>query len=156
MGRAIRPAGAAAGFDRAQDGRLLAALPLVRRRVAAVLPVGDLPINCWSPNGELLLDAAAGPEVLDCLLAGLGRLPWPLLWLQTVPFDAPRWQALRAAAQRHGWRIAARPHYTIGQIELASGFEKYAAGWSKNHRRNVLEGSPPVGAGGARAAVALR
>jgi CelD/BcsL family acetyltransferase involved in cellulose biosynthesis len=122
----------------ARDGEFLAVLPLAARRVRRFLSAGDLPINCWSPNGELLLDG--GPqqgEVLETMLGGLRGMPWPLLWLDTIPYLEPRWQAFLAAAQRCGFRAQVRPRYRIGQVELDADGVRYDACWSKNHRRNL-------------------
>jgi len=122
----------------ARDGEFLAVLPLAGRRVHRFLPVGDLPIDCWSPSGELLLDD--GPEqadVLDVLMGGLCGTPWPLLWLDTIPYLEPRWQAFLAAALRRGLPTQVRPRYRIGQVELDVGAAGYEARWSKNHRRNL-------------------
>ncbi|MEN6452062.1 MAG: GNAT family N-acetyltransferase [Thermoguttaceae bacterium] len=45
------------------DGRLVAALPLVRRRLGHVLTVAAMPCNEWSASGELLLDAGIAANV---------------------------------------------------------------------------------------------
>jgi hypothetical protein len=117
---------------------MLAALPLCARRVGRVLSVGDVTLNYWSPNGDLLVDPQADvARVLAVLLDGLGRLPWPLLWFDCVPFDWPHWQALLVGAERAGWRQMVRPRYRVGQVDMGSGFDAYSAGWSKSHRRNL-------------------
>src|SRR5688572_12426580 len=59
-------------------GRLVAALPLVSNRLVGIIPVGALPVNCWSGAGDLLLDEDCDrQEVLGCLVDGIRRLPWP-------------------------------------------------------------------------------
>ena len=78
-----------------QGGELVAALPLVGRRVHGVLPAGDLTWNDWSPNGELLVDPSADRQaVLDVLVDGLERTGWPLLWFDFVPLEFPQWESL--------------------------------------------------------------
>jgi CelD/BcsL family acetyltransferase involved in cellulose biosynthesis len=122
----------------ARDGEFLAMLPLAGRRVRRFLRVGDLPINCWSPSGELLLDD--GPEqaeTLDLLIDGLRGVPWPLVWFDTIPYREPRWQAFLAAAARGGCMTQVCPRYRIGQVELQAGPGGHEARWSKNHRRNL-------------------
>jgi len=134
-----------------EDGELAAALPLVGRRERGLLPVGDLTWNYWSPNGELLLDPACDVEsVSEVLAAAIGRLPWPLLWLELVPFETFHWQALiRALAAR---RLTTELHarYRIGRVDIRGDFEGYFAQRPKSHRRAVgkalrrLEKSGPV------------
>ena len=134
-----------------QDQEFLAILPLVQRKARRLIRVGDLTINSWSPNGDLLLDQQADvPRALDLLVAGLTTLPWSLLWLAMVPLESRRWQAFRAALDRRGLPHDARVRYGIGQVDLSGGLERCTAGWSKNHRRNLrkdqrrLEESGPV------------
>jgi CelD/BcsL family acetyltransferase involved in cellulose biosynthesis len=121
-----------------RDGEFLALLPLVERKARRLIRVGDVTINSWSPNGDLLLDPQPDvSQALDLLVDGLTRLPWSLLWLAMVPLEAPRWQAFRAALVRHGLPQETQVRYSIGQIDLSGGWEHCTAGWSKNHRRNL-------------------
>lgn len=120
------------------EGRMVAALPLVGHRRRGVLPVGDLTWNYWSPNGELLLDPAADTEaVLDVLAGAIARLPWPLLWLELTPFATGRWQALLDALRRRGLAVHVQPRYEIGQVELAGCFANYEATRSRDLRRSL-------------------
>ena len=120
------------------DGRLAAALPLVGRRAKGVLPVGDLTSNYWSASGELLLDPAADADaILDLLADALQDAPWPLLWLDLVPLETPRWQALTRALVRRGLGVAPHVRYRIGQVEMGSDFAALEAGLSKNLRRTL-------------------
>lgn len=120
------------------QGRMVAGLPLCQRRAARVLPVADVTLNYWSPNGDLLVDPQADVDAaMGVLVDGLARLPWPLLWFDCVPFDWPNWKALVAAADRAGWTHMVRPRYCVGQVDLTAGFEECEARWSKNHRRNL-------------------
>ena len=134
-----------------KDGELLAALPLAGRRAKGVLPVGDLTLNYWSPNGELLLDPGADVRaVLDVLAGGLERLPWPLLWLELVPIETPRWQSLIRTLAGRGLSSDVHLRYRIGQVEIRGSFEDYFAQRSKSHRHGVrkslrrLERAGPV------------
>jgi CelD/BcsL family acetyltransferase involved in cellulose biosynthesis len=126
------------GFLVWDDARLVAALPLVARRAKGVLPVGDLPSNYWSASGELLLDPAADADaVLDLLGDALQEAPWPLLWLDLVPLETPRWRALSRAIARRGLGVAPHVRYRIGQVELGDNFAAFEAGLSKNLRRSL-------------------
>jgi CelD/BcsL family acetyltransferase involved in cellulose biosynthesis len=134
-----------------QEGKLVAALPLVSQRRRRLLTVGDLTWNCWSPNGELLLDPAVDADrVLDRLTEALEQLPWPLLWLDLVPYASVRWQSLLKAFHRRGWMTDVHPRYQIGQVDLGDSFADYEASRSSNLRRSVrkdlqrLERAGPV------------
>ena len=121
-----------------QDGQLAAALPLVGQRVKRVLPVGGLPSNAWSTSGDLLLDTACDCDaVLDRLVAGLGRLAWPLYWFDHVDYTSPRWKAFLAAMERAGWTHALEPQEQVGLVDLDQQWTAYEASWSGNHRRHM-------------------
>lgn len=134
-----------------EDGdRLRAALPLVRRRQHRLIPVADLTLNTWSPNGELLLDPACDvATVLDRLVEGLLDLPWPLVWLPMVPYQRDAWQQLIAAARRRGFAVREQPRYEIGRVAIDGDFAAYQASWSKNHRHQVLKAERRLEAAGA-------
>ena len=78
------------------EGRLVAALPLVRRKIAGLFDAGTMPCNEWSASGDLLLDPFF-PSVLDAMAGAIRDVPWPLLWLDEAVLEAPRWRALQAA-----------------------------------------------------------
>ena len=125
--------------EKGQD--FAAAVPLVRRRTYRTLPVGDLTWNCWSPNGELLLDPDAdAPAVLDVLASGLEKTPWPLLWFDLVPFETPRWQSLIQALASRGLATDVHPRYCIGQVEIRGRFDAYFAQRPKAQRQSVGKG----------------
>ena len=95
-----------------RSDRMVAALPLAGRRSGGLLPVADLTANYWSPNGELLLDESDdAPAALDLLAAALDDLPWPLVWLDLVPVEAPRWRMLAAALARRGLAVDLHRRY---------------------------------------------
>ena len=106
-------------------------------RVRGVLRAADVISNTWSPNGELLLDEQGdASQSLDLLVAGLGKLPWALLWFAMLPLEASRWQAFRRL-DRRGRRIPAGVLLLDRARGLSGGWEQCTAGWSKNHRRNL-------------------
>ena len=72
------------------DRQFVAALPFVGQRLKQLLPVGSLPANSWAWAGDLLIDRAANADrIAATLAAAIARLPWPLVWLDGVPLDAP-------------------------------------------------------------------
>ena len=134
-----------------QDGRLVGAMPLAGRRERRIVPVGDLTGNCWSPNGEFLIDPSADvPAVVELLTGALDELPWPLVWLEMVPIETDRWQAVLRELVDRGFVVDVHPRYRIGQVDLAGSFDEYQASRSKNLRRSVrkdlrrLEADGPV------------
>jgi len=120
------------------EGRLLAALPLVETVKAGFLRVAALPGNCWSSSGDLLLDAEADAESpVSLLVDGLKRLPWPLVWLDEVEIDSARWQAFCSALSRAGRIREQHAQYCGGLIDIDHDWEGYQASWSQNHRHAV-------------------
>ena len=132
----------AAGVVRAlavrQDGQLVAALPLVGGRVKRLVRVGRLPSNYWAWAGDLLLDpsADAGP-VLETLATGIGRLPWPLLWLDAGPLQSPRWMQFVEALAAVGLASSSQQRFCIGQVEIDHDWPGYQARLSANHRHHM-------------------
>ena len=103
-----------------EDGRFVAALPLISRRLAGVLPVGTLPCNPWSPCGELLLDPAADTDAaLDAILAAAGDASWQWLWLNDTVIHSPRWRAFVKACDRANAARATHERYHVARIEIA-------------------------------------
>ena len=147
------------------EGRLVAALPLVRRRIAGLLDAGAMPCNEWSASGDLLLDSSLGergqapfanggggtmlawssrqtvpvpfPAVLDALAAAIREMPWPLVWLDEAVLDAPRWRALQAALLRAGMTVAEHPRWQVGRVEIDHDWPAYKARWSRKHRQKM-------------------
>jgi len=121
-----------------QSGRMVATLPLVTRRLTGPIKVGALPCNCWVAGGALLLDPTAdAAAALDCLVSAIPGLPWPLLWLDQVPFDDATWQAFRAAIGRAGLAATTREHYQIGQVKIGDDWQKFLANMKGDHRRKI-------------------
>lgn len=121
-----------------QGNRLVGALPLVQRRLGRVIPIGDLSLNPWSPNGELLLDVEADrTAVLQRIAEAICEGPWPLAWFEMVPCHSPRWTGLAEALARRDAIIDIRPGYEIGRVSLQQPFETYMAARPKNLRRSI-------------------
>jgi CelD/BcsL family acetyltransferase involved in cellulose biosynthesis len=120
-----------------QDGRLVAALPLIERRLKGVFKVLALPTNHWATNGNLLLDPTVDTaRVLDALVAALGDGTQPILWFDRVSYDEPHWLAFQAAVRRADGLVGRREAYLTAQIEVGDDFDKYEAGLAASHRRN--------------------
>ncbi len=121
-----------------QDGRLLAALPLIAKRLRGVMTVGMMPSNEWTPAADLLLDRQVDVNAtLDLLVSGVPQLPWSLLWLDACLIDQPRWLSWRAACERAGLSIVEQERFRIPRTEIETEWESYRQSWSRNHRRNM-------------------
>jgi CelD/BcsL family acetyltransferase involved in cellulose biosynthesis len=120
-----------------EDGRLVAALPLVSQHVKRFLTVGALPQNEWTSGGDLLVDPQADvPRVLDCLVDEFSRTPWPLVWLDGVAFEERRWCELQAALSRRRITTSLEPTDRVGQIEQAADWAAFESRLDGDFRRS--------------------
>jgi CelD/BcsL family acetyltransferase involved in cellulose biosynthesis len=120
-----------------QDGRMVAAMPLVDR-AAWGTRIGALPGNDWSPAGDLLLDPAAGVEhACDTLVEAIAVCGWPAVALDAVVGSAPRWQAFFAALERKGTVFARRQRFRINVARPGRDWNAYFASRSRSHRRRL-------------------
>lgn len=118
--------------------QLVAALPLVGGRWKKLLPVGQLPSNAWAWAGDLLVDPAADWEqISQSVIAGIRRLPWPLLRLDGAALDSSRWQLLIDCLRDAGLLVAVDESFAVGQIEIDHDWTAYQASWPGNHRRQM-------------------
>jgi len=120
------------------QGQLVAAIPLVGRRIHRLLNVGSMPCNDWSPGGELLIDSSADVvTATDVLVRGITAQHWPLLWWECVNPELRAWQWLLHAFERVGLRCHWGERYRVGRINSTDSWEEHQQRWSKNHRRNM-------------------
>jgi CelD/BcsL family acetyltransferase involved in cellulose biosynthesis len=120
------------------QGQWVAALPLVRRRVGRVIDAWTMPLNEWSPSGDLLWDPTARPDAaLEVLVAGMCGLPRQVFWLEDVALDSPRWKAFMDAVARAELATHFQEQFEIGRIEIDHDWEAYKAGWSRRHRQQM-------------------
>lgn len=120
------------------DGeRLVASLPLVGRRMKHIVRVGMLPHNEWTSGGELLVDPQADvAAALDCLCEGIADMPWPLLWLDEIPLDAPNWLAFRAALERARMSFETTRMASTAQVAIGHDWASYESTRDGDHRRS--------------------
>lgn len=120
------------------SGELVAALPLVGTRLRGVIPAAALPVNSFASGGDLLLDPSCDRAcVLACLMEGLHRLSWPVLWIDTIELEEARWKAFAAACRQAGLPIQTRRQFDVGLIDVGSDWQAYKSRWSKNHRKDM-------------------
>jgi len=122
------------------QGQWVAGLPLVEGLRCGWLRSGRLPVNEWSTNGDLLIDPRADQQVVgDQLAAGLRGLAWPLVWLDEVPVNAPRWRVLLKACDRAGVSHDYRPRWQVPVIPVGDDWEACRRRWSKRHRNKMTK-----------------
>lgn len=115
--------------------RVLALLPLMRSGTGRWHALGHL----YTSRFTLLLDAAASPDVVDCLVAGLVRLPLASLRLHPVAEDDDNLARLRQALESSGMSCHHyfRFHNWVHRVDGES-FDAYMA--SRPSRvRNTIE-----------------
>jgi CelD/BcsL family acetyltransferase involved in cellulose biosynthesis len=119
-----------------EDGRWVAALPLISRRLTGLLPVGTLPCNPWSPCGELLLDPAADTaSALDAILSSAGDASWQWLWLNDTVLHSSRWRMFVQACDRANAACATHDRYNVARIEIGSDWDYFQKNLSRAHRQ---------------------
>lgn len=121
-----------------QGNRLVGALPIVGRKLRRTIPVGDVPLNQWSANGDLLIDEEADASTVAlCLAEAMCDLPWPLLWFQMVPWQASKWTILAEQLAGLGAQVDTSTGFDIARTSLDRPFDAYLADRPKNLRRSV-------------------
>jgi len=128
-----------------QGNQLVAALPIVARRLRHIVPVGDVPLNQWSANGDLLIDAETDIGAVTSLLAeAMCHLPWPLLWFQMVPWQSTPWTCLAAKLAERGAQVDTSTGFEVARTSLQDPFEDYLAARPKNLRRSLRKDSKRI------------
>ncbi len=142
------------------EGRLAAALPLIRSRKKGSDPfcrngpkgashkrglypfvrAAAMPCNEWVDSGDLLLDADdAADEALRALATGIRETDVPLLWLDAVTLDAARWRRFQQALLRGGMTVAGHRRWLVGRVEIDHDWPAYKARWSRKHRQKMAQ-----------------
>ena len=125
-------------FTVRENGRLLAALPIVETRRFLKLAVVGLPINEWSLPGTLLLDAEADPQpILLTLLDELSRSGFWLVRLDQIDVDSPDWAEFLAGVKKKRMPHETVSQYKMGTVDTRADFETLIAGRSKNLRSTL-------------------
>jgi CelD/BcsL family acetyltransferase involved in cellulose biosynthesis len=120
------------------NGRFIAALPVICRKIARVFRGAAFPCNEWSSSGDLLLDPDFdGEQTLDMLLSALAELPVSLLWLDEVLPETNRWKVFFEGLNRQGLKTLLRPRITVGRVEIGGDWRAYQASWSGKHRQKM-------------------
>jgi CelD/BcsL family acetyltransferase involved in cellulose biosynthesis len=121
-----------------QDGRWVAALPMLRRKIGRIIPAGALPCNEWSSSGDFLADISADAHrVMAVFLDALAECNWPLLWLDEAILETARWRVfMQAVADRRLKRVV-RPRWQVGRVRIEGDWQACQARWSRKHRQHT-------------------
>ncbi len=133
------PRGATTALALCRGDAMQAALPLISSRLGGVLPEAALTGNEWSPCGELLVDAEAGDDVYDALIAACGRLPAAWLWCGAVGVDQPQWRGWAEACRRAGAEPVVQTRYEVGRTPIGDDFEAFLHSLSRSHRQAMTK-----------------
>jgi CelD/BcsL family acetyltransferase involved in cellulose biosynthesis len=121
-----------------QDGRFVAALPLIGGRIKRIMTVGKFPSSNWSWAGDLLFDPAGDTSaVIDVLLTGIKGLRWPLVWIDQAPYDANHWRQFIAAARSRGFQVHTHESYRVAVIDIDHDWAGYERRLTRNLRRQI-------------------
>ena len=71
------------------------------------------------------------------LLAAVGELPWPLLWLNEAVPESPRWQSLLRACNRAGIDAAWHQRFRVGRVAIGRDWDAYLKQLPKTHRQTI-------------------
>lgn len=119
-----------------QQGRPVAALPLVGKRFLSVVNAAKLPCNMWAASGDLLIDHEADVEsALEMIIGGLAELPWGVFVFEQISFEQPGWQAFLAALRQAGWYNGILEQHRVGQVEISGDWKAYEATRKSRHRQ---------------------
>lgn len=119
-----------------ENGRWVAALPLISHRLAGMLSAGVLPCNPWSSSGELLLDPTAdAASALDAILDAAANVSWQWLWLNETVVHASRWREFVNACHRADAASASHERYQVAQIEINRDWDSFLKNLSRTHRQ---------------------
>jgi len=122
-----------------EEGRWLAALPLVERRMAGVLRAGALPCNAWPSGATLLWDVAAtrDPSVGEAVAAAVARLPWPLVLLEAAMPCRASWQALCRGLTAADMPCDLRTRWLAGRLPVRQDWPAALRRLSRKHSRRI-------------------
>ncbi len=130
------------------QGRFLAALPLVETRKSKIISTGMNPSNAWSMCGQLLVDSQEDAKsIVDTLISGFRKLPFSILWLDFIRFDAPEWLLFRESLENRNIPSQWLPRYPTAVLQMSGSFEDAISTWNKKKvheiRRRFKKYYPP-------------
>jgi CelD/BcsL family acetyltransferase involved in cellulose biosynthesis len=123
-----------------QNELLVAVIPLVRRRGRkGVVPFEyvELLTNSYGQNHNELLGFPLHMEAARQLLRSVGKKPWDLLAMTSVPDDAECFRLLHEAAREAGLSAYVEVGVASPYLPLPGSWEEYLASGSSNFRSDM-------------------
>ena len=142
-----------------ENGRWLAALPLVSRRLAKILSAGSLTGNPWLPCGDLLLDPLADTDgVLSALAFRRRRFAVAACCGSTMRSSMRRVGGrLATVCRKEGIPIVEHARFQVAKIEIADNWDAFTKNLSRSHRQgNAQSRAAIAGIGRFAAGNAIR
>ncbi len=137
IGRFEKPDDFVAVVVRDEDRQLIAALPLVIRRLG-ILRFAAMPNNPWLTCGELLIDPRVdSAHVSRQLVLGLQGAGVDLIWFDRIEIESERWRTLCRQLEQLGQHSRTRRQFHVGMIDIDGDFDSYIARVSKGHRKKM-------------------
>ncbi len=122
-----------------ENGRLVAALPMVKKRLRKILPSMERLQNEWAPGCEWMIDPACDNEaVADLVIKTVeSRFPRQPLVFRAIESSARHWRTFLDAAQRAGYRPDVKTKFNAAWIQTEQTWEDYQKTLKKNHRSKM-------------------
>jgi len=119
------------------EGRLLAALPLISRRCWP-LAQWQTPGNEWTTSGELLVDQVAdGPLLCELILRGLRSQRPGIVAIDGAITTSQTLQDLLLAIGSRGMTHVVRERFQVPLADVDGNWPRYLCSRSRNHRRQL-------------------
>jgi CelD/BcsL family acetyltransferase involved in cellulose biosynthesis len=121
-----------------QDGRWVAALPMVHVKAKRCLSVGALAGDDRAVAGDLLLDVNEDTTaVMESLLSAVCELPWAAFWFERCNLCSRPWRTFVGAVRQAGADHDVVNRYEVGRICTDGEWERCKQQWSSSHRQSV-------------------
>ncbi len=132
-----------------QDGRFIAALPLVQERKRGVVTSYRLPSNSTVNAGDLLIDPTADVDsALELLAKQVVALGGFLTWFTEIQIEADHWKRFLAQLDKLGCQLHASTGHAVGVADILHDWDAYQKSWSRNHRSMIKRSRKKLEAAG--------
>ncbi len=122
-----------------EDGQLVAALPMMKKRLKRVFSSLESMQSIWAPGGEWMIDpecdmTAVSDLVITTVMQAFPRAP---IIFRAIESDNAPWQILLDAAERAGYSCDVKKQFDVSWIQTADTWESYQKTLKKNHRSQM-------------------
>lgn len=132
-----------------QDGRLVAALPLIEERIQGIFRSYRLPSNGTVNAGDLLIDPRTDVDAaLELLAREVVSLRGWVTSFTEIEIKADHWQRFLATLAKLGCRMHASVGHLVGVADILHDWDAYQKSWSRNHRSMIKRSRKKLDAAG--------